>query len=185
MTELLIVEDHESMRDAISDALIKTGRYKISAELSGAGFAEMFCERFHPGLVLMDVCTEDEQSGISAAERLKLQFPEIKVVVMTGFDELSYLPRAKEAGADGFLYKSRSLSFFIEVCDRVIAGERCFPEVKNLNLPKGSAPLTVREMEVLRLLCKAMSNGEIAKELCISESTVKFHKANMLEKNRL
>ena len=101
---------------------------------------------------------------------------------MTAFDELSYIPRAKSAGADGFVYKSKSFRFFIETADRIMAGETYFPEQKTVPVPTGDVPLSDREMEVLRLMCKHMSSREIAAELFISESTVKFHKANMLAK---
>ena len=101
---------------------------------------------------------------------------------MTAFDEITYIPRAKAAGANGFIYKSRSLSDFLEVARAILAGESRFPEPKTIPLPQGEAPLTDREMEVLRLMCKHMSTKEIAQELFISENTVKYHKVNMLGK---
>ena len=61
-------------------------------------------------------------------------------------------------------------------------GAKCFPEGKAIPMPKGEAPLTEREMEVLRLMCKHMTSKEIAEELFISENTVKYHKSNMLAK---
>ena len=182
MTGILIVEDHESMREAITAAFTATGRYQILGEVSSANFSELFCQELHPDLVLMDVCTEGGASGLTAAETLKKKFPQIKVIVMTGFDELSYVPRARTAGADGFVYKSKSLQFFVDTADRIMAGETCFPEQKAVPLPEGEIPLSDREMEVLRLMCKHMSNKEIADELFITESTVRYHKANMLAK---
>ena len=97
-------------------------------------------------------------------------------------DEITYIPRAKAAGANGFIYKSRSLSDFLEVARAVMAGGSSFPEPKTIPMPQGEAPLTDREMEVLRLMCKHMTTKEIARELFISENTVKYHKMNMLGK---
>ena len=101
---------------------------------------------------------------------------------MTAFDEITYIPRAKVIGANGFIYKSKSLNYFLDVAKKVMEGETIFPEPKTILLPRGEAPLTDREMEVLRLMCKHMTNKEIAQELFISENTVKYHKANMLGK---
>ena len=61
-------------------------------------------------------------------------------------------------------------------------GEKVFPEERLVPVPKGEVPLTDREMEVLRLMCKHLTNKEIAEELFITENTVKYHKANMLAK---
>ena len=182
MIRILIVEDHASMREAITGAFTATGRYAVLGEVPSANFAELFCQELKPDLVLMDVCTEGGASGITATEKLKKLYPDMKIIVMTAFDELSYVPRARSAGADGFIYKSKSLQCFVETADRIMAGEACFPEQKALPLPRGEVPLSDREMEVLRLMCRHMSNKEIAEELFIAESTVKYHKANMLAK---
>ena len=115
-------------------------------------------------------------------EDIRKSDEEIKIIVMTAFDEITYIPRAKAAGANGFIYKSRSLNDFLEVARAVMAGGSSFPEPKTIPLPQGEAPLTDREMEVLRLMCKHMTTKEIAQELFISENTVKYHKMNMLGK---
>ena len=115
-------------------------------------------------------------------EAIRQANAEIKIIVMTAFDEITYIPRAKAAGANGFIYKSRSLSDFLEVARAVMAGGSSFPEPKTIPMPQGEAPLTDREMEVLRLMCKHMTTKEIARELFISENTVKYHKMNMLGK---
>ena len=94
----------------------------------------------------------------------------------------SYLPRAREAGADAFIYKSRSLAYFAETARDVMEGRKVFPQERAIPVPQGEAPLTQREMEILRLLCRHMTNKQIGEELFISENTVKYHKANMLAK---
>ena len=179
---VLIVDDHESICDSLVYALEGTGEFTVAGKLSSAALAEKYCERFSPDLVLMDVCTEGGSSGLVAAKAICDRFPDIKVVVMSGFDEITYAPRAKEAGAHAFVFKSKSLDFFTGVARGVMRGEKWYPEPRTIPMPMGEAPLTEREMEVLRLMCKHMTSKEIAEELFISENTVKYHKANMLAK---
>ena len=182
MTKVLIVEDHASMRESLTTALTAAGDFSVVGEVSNADYALDFCRHLHPDLVLMDVCTEGGASGLKAVEDIRKADEEIKIIVMTAFDEITYIPRAKAAGANGFIYKSRSLNDFLEVARAVMAGGSSFPEPKTIPLPQGEAPLTDREMEVLRLMCKHMTTKEIAQELFISENTVKYHKMNMLGK---
>lgn len=182
MTRVLIVDDHASMRETLAKTLSELDGFSVVGEVASAAYAWLYCERLKPDLVLMDVCTEGNASGLTATEEIRKKAPEIKIIVMTAFDEVSYVPRAKAAGAHAFVYKSRSLAFFAEVAQNVMEGQGYFPEPKTIPMPKGEAPLTEREMEILRLLCRHMTNREIGAELFISENTVKYHKANMLAK---
>jgi len=182
MHKVLIIDDHESMCDSLTYVLEGSGNYTVVGKLPRADHADIYCQRLQPDLVFMDVCTEEGASGLEATKVLRDKYPDIKVVVMSGFDEITYAPRAKEAGAHAFVFKSKSLDYFIEVARGVMGGECFFPEPKIIPMPMGEAPLTEREMEVLRLMCKHMTSKEIAEELYISENTVKYHKANMLGK---
>ena len=182
MYRALIVDDHEALCDSLAYALAGTGAFEVVGRLPGAAEACACCERLRPDLVLMDVCTEGGVSGLDAAREIREKFPAVKVIVMSGFDEITYASRAKEAGAHAFVLKSRSLDFFMEAARDVMAGGTCYPEAKTIPLAMGEAPLTRRELEVLRLVCKNLTNEEIAGELFISVSTVKYHKANMLAK---
>lgn len=182
MTNVLIVEDHVSMRESLTTALTAAGDFSVVGEVPNADYALDFCKYLHPELVLMDVCTEGGASGLKAVEAIRKTDPEVKIIVMTAFDEITYIPRARAAGANGFVYKSRSLHDFLEVARTVMAGGSSVPEPRTIPMPQGEAPLTDREMEVLRLMCRHMTNKEIAQELFISENTVKYHKMNMLGK---
>ena len=182
MINVLIVDDHESVRDTLREMFERMEGFHVAGSIPSAAMAEPCCRRWQPDLVLMDVCTEGGASGLEAARAIKQQWPQIKIIVMSGFDEITYAPRARDIGAEGFVYKHRSLEQFREAVQQVLRGETVFPEPKTLPLPNGDAPLTEREMEVLRLLCKPMTTSEIATELFISESTVKYHKAQMLAK---
>ena len=182
MIKVLIVEDHASMRESLTTALTAAGDFTVVGEVPNADYALDFCKHLRPDLVLMDVCTENGASGLKAVEAIRNSCEEVKIIVMTAFDEITYIPRAKAAGANGFVYKSRSLTYFLEAAREVMAGGWVFPEPKTIPMPQGEAPLTDREMEVLRLMCKHMTTKEIARELFISENTVKYHKMNMLGK---
>ena len=182
MIKVLIVEDHASMRESLTTALTAAGDFTVVGEVPNADYALDFCKHLRPDLVLMDVCTKNGASGLKAVEAIRNSCEEVKIIVMTAFDEITYIPRAKAAGANGFVYKSRSLTYFLEAAREVMAGGWVFPEPKTIPMPQGEAPLTDREMEVLRLMCKHMTNKEISQELFISENTVKYHKMNMLGK---
>jgi len=170
------------MCDSISYALTESGAFVVTGKLANAANAILYCEKLRPDLVFMDVCTEAGASGLDAAGEIALRFPHIKIIVMSGFSEITYASRAKEAGAHAFICKSKSLDFFVQVACDVMKGKSYFPEARRVPMPAGEAPLTEREMEILRLLCKHMTGREIAEELFISENTVKYHKANMLAK---
>ncbi len=182
MKTVLIVDDHQSMIDSLTYALNESNSFKVVGSLKNAELADLYCFKLNPDLVLMDVCTENRASGLEATHIIRSKYPKIKVIVMSGFDEITYAPRAKSAGANAFVFKSRSLEDFVKIAKSVMAGTDYFPESKVVITQIGEAPLTDREMEVLRLLCKHMTNKEIANELFISEHTVKYHKSNMLAK---
>lgn len=182
MYKVLIVDDHESMSDSLAQALTSTDKFTVVGSLKSAHHGKLYCTKLKPDLVLMDVCTEGGASGLEATKDIVKTYSNIKVIVMSGFDEITYAPRAKEAGAQAFVFKSKSLDYFVQVANGVMAGETFFPEPKIIHTVMGETPLTDREMEVLRLLCKHMTNKEIAEELFITEYTVKYHKSNMLAK---
>jgi DNA-binding NarL/FixJ family response regulator len=182
MYRVLIVDDHESMCDSLERELSCADDFTVVGRLSNADHAGLFCEKLCPDLVFMDICTEGGASGLNAIETLRENFPDIKIIAMSGFDEITYAPRAEKAGAHAFITKTKSLCCFTETALGVMQGENYYPEEKTLSFPRGEIPLTSREMEVLQLMCKHMTNSEIAAELYISENTVKYHKKNMLAK---
>ena len=182
MTKVLVVDDHESIRNLFEMEFVPENGYKVVASIGCANDAVAFCTTTCPDLVIMDVCTEDGVSGLEATAKILEKFPDIKVIVTTGFDEITYCPRAKELGAHAFVYKTKGIAHYREVAGRILNGERVFPEPKKIPLPQGETPFTDREMEVLRLLCKHMSTQEIADMLMISPKTVYRHMENMVQK---
>ncbi len=182
LVKVLIVDDHESLRNSFEMEFCEANGFRVVGSIANADLAEAVCRSAQPDLVIMDVCTEGEVSGLKAAEAILRNQPDIKIIITSGFDEITYIPRAKEIGAHAFVYKSESLSYFREVARRVLDGERVFPEAKTIPLPQGETVFSEREMEVLRLLCRRMSTQAIAEELHISAHTVRRHIENMRQR---
>ena len=121
MTKVLVVDDHESMRESLERLFNESGDFCVVGGISCADHAVRMCGELSPDIVFMDVCTEGGASGLRATKEVRDAFPDIKVIVMTAFDEISYAPRAKEAGAHAFIYKSRSLSEFEQTARGTVA----------------------------------------------------------------
>ena len=179
LKKVLIVDDHESMRDMLANEFRPENGFEVVGSIGNAADAEIFCLRKQPDLVILDVCTEDGSSGLDAAAKIRNKYPEIKIIVTTGFGEITYASRAKEIGVHAFVYKIKGSAYYLEVAGRIFNGEIIFPEPKTIPVPQGEAPFTEREMEVLRHMCKSMSYANVAEELFINEKTVRRHMENM------
>lgn len=132
----------------------------------------------------MDVMTELYRSGLDAAEEIKKQFPQIKIIIVTSMPEYSWISRAKEIGVDSFWYKDGQKSRILDVMERTMAGERIFPDETPL-ISIGNATnheFTERELDVLKELTTGDTNAEIAGRLFISVATVKSHIQHLMEK---
>jgi len=182
LIKVLIVEDHKSISDAFASEFCPENGFTVTGSITCAADAENECRRTLPDVIIMDVCTEDGASGLDAAEIILKEFPDVKIVVTSGFDEVTYMPRAQLLGAHAFVFKSKELAHFRETAKRVMDGEYVFPEPLTIPIPQGDAPFTDKEMEILRLMCNGMTGAQIAEELQVSERTIKYHKANMLAK---
>lgn len=184
MINVLIVEDQRMAQENMSSYIRGSGRYRLAGTLTNAAMAELFCNGHSVDLILMDVCTEHDESGLDATAVIKKQFPDIKVIIVTSMVECSFLDRAHNAGADSFWYKEATDEELLSVMDRTMAGENIYPERTpevSLGLTT-SYELTGAELKVLRLLMESLSYGEIAAELGCSERNVRFHLNNVLDK---
>ena len=179
LIKVLIVDDHESMRDLLANEFCRENGFEVVGSIGNAADTEVFCLKKQPDVVILDVCTEEGASGLDAAVKIRAKHPEIKIIVTTGFGEITYASRAKEIGVHAFVYKIKGAAYYLEVARRILNGETIFPEPKTIPLPHGEVPFTDREMEVLRLMCKYMSYRSVADDLFINEKTVRRHMENM------
>ncbi|MDX9917787.1 MAG: response regulator transcription factor [Gudongella sp.] len=183
MYRVLIVEDQRIVQKILEETISQSEEYKIIGTIENAQNAIAFCLAGKIDLILMDVCTAEGESGIDAAKKIKRDFPNIKIVVITSMPEESFIRKAKEAKCDSFWYKDDS-DGLLEVMDKTMKGANIYPEETPL-LDIGyasSVNFTARELEVLRELVNGFSYREVANELDIKERTVKQHISNMLSK---
>ncbi len=183
MIKVFIVDDHKSVLDSFSNIIQTQDDMEYVGSASEVKSVVHKCKELSPDVILTDVSMEKSNSGITLTEKLKFEFPHIKIIVMSGFDEISYIPEAKKAGADAFLSKSNAIHDFVDMIRAVMKGEGKFPESVQIPTANGESPFTDRELEMLRLLCHSYSRKEIADEMNIAHGTVKRHIENMLEKS--
>jgi two-component system NarL family response regulator len=196
---VLIADDQALFRRGLYVVLGTEDNIEVVAEAENGEEAIAKTEELAPDVVLMDV-RMPRINGIVAARQIREISPSTKILMLTVSDEEDDLYEAIKAGANGYLLKEISVEEVAEAIRAVVQGQSLIsPSMasKLLNefnsLAKKAeerqqypAPvLTSRELEVLRLVAKGMSNREIAEELYISENTVKNHVRNILEKLHL
>ncbi len=195
---VLIADDHALFRKGLEMVLHEEPDIQVVAEASDAEEAVQRTLATMPDVVLMDV-RMPKGGGIEAARRIKEMTPHVKVVMLTVSDEDRDLFESVKAGAVGYLLKEASIEEVPEAIRAAYRGQslispsmaaRLLDEFKSISRRSGlrgyPAPrLTDREMEILRLVADGKSNKEIARELYISENTVKNHVRNILEKLHL
>ncbi len=184
MIKVLVVEDQRMAREDMEHHILVSGRYELAGSISNAALAEETCRKTGCNLVLMDVCTEEDESGLKAAERIKQSMPQVKVIIVTSMVECSFLERARKAGADSFWYKDASKEELLEVMDRTMDGQSIYPDASPTVMigTAKSCDFTKAELDVLRLVVEGKSYKQISEMLSVSPETVKWHIGNMLRK---
>ena len=160
------------------------GNYELVPSVESAALAEFCCRTTRVDLILMDVCTSLSANGIEAARKIKQSFPNIKIIIITGQPECSFIDRARRAGVDSFWYKTAAADSILDVMERTMAGESIYPD-STPPLQFGyitSDQLTDREREVLREVVAGESDAAIAEKLHMSLRTVKGHIQSMRNK---
>ncbi len=184
MTRVLIVEDQKMAQENMETIIRSSENYTLAGIIPNAADTELFCMRSKVELVLMDVCTARDESGIEACAVIKKKFPKIKVIIVTSMAEHTFIEKAKLAGADSFWYKDASQCELLTVMDKTMAGEYLFPD-KTPEVKLGlttSYELTPSELEVLRALMQSTSDEDAAKMLGCTKANIRWHLGKMLEK---
>ncbi len=192
---VLIVDDDDLMRAGLRGVLSSDEGIEVVGEAADGRDAVYRTRLLQPDVVLMDVRMPDVD-GISATHQVLADFPDVKVVILTTFEEDDYIFGALSAGASGFLLKRTRPEELIAGIHTIAAGDSLLsPSVTSRVIGRMAgqpAPdpsreahleeLTPRELEVLVLVARGRSNGEIGADLVIEASTVKTHVNRILTK---
>lgn len=184
MYRVMIVEDDPMARQLLEIYVKNSTNYQLVQCIESAALAEIHCMSEHIDLILMDVCTAMNASGLDASEKIKKHFPYVKIIVITSQPECSFIQRAKDIGVDSFWYKSASAEEIVSVMDRTMAGESVYPDsppTVELGDTVGEN-FSERELEVLRLVIEGETDQEIADHLHMAVRTVKSHISHMKDK---
>lgn len=189
MISVMVVDDHQMVAQSLARAIGDETDMKVVATASSVEEAVAAARMHQPDVVLMDYELPDG-NGVSAAERIRADRPETKVVMVTSYTDDSVLVSAIEAGCSGYVTKHKVVDEVVSAVRAAQAGEALIsPAMLARLLPKlrpnkrgVGADLTSREIEVLKMLAEGRSNQVIADTLVISVHTVRHHVQNVITK---
>ncbi len=193
---VVLIDDHTVLRQGLKLLLSLEPDLDVVGDVSSGEDGLRTVELMHPHVVVTDIGLPDID-GIEVTRRLRTQFPQIRVLVLTVHDEDTYVFTLMQAGASGYLVKNAAANDLVDAIRAIHAGRPWLqPQIAQRVMQSASAdrlverhpgagliePLTPRELEVLCLLAGAATNREIADTLDISPRTVETHLANIYSK---
>jgi len=191
---VLLVEDHETVREGLRLLLDSQSDMEVVAEAPDGRAAVEYNERFRPQVIVMDL-SMPEMNGLAATQAIKQSHPETAIVALTRHDDAAFVDELKKAGASAYVLKqsaSRELLDAVRVA--AVGGSYLDAQLRARDAKaasddpaRGRRPPSVseREKQVLRMMAVGHSNKEIAEALGITIKTVEVHKANAMRKLRL
>ena len=180
MIRVLLVDDHPVVRAGLTGILEAEEGIEVAGEAASAAEAVTAARAVRPDVVLMDLRMPGGD-GVAATAAVLKEVPATRVLVLTTYESDSDILRAIEAGATGYLLKDAGRGELVKAIRAAARGETVLAPavatriVDRMRRPLPADALSPREVEVLRLVARGLSNSEIGRELSISEATVKTH----------
>ena len=184
MVRVLIADDHQLTLEAVKAALLETQGIRIVAEASSGRQALAAVARSRPDAALIDMHMPGAIDGLTCAERIRKAYPDVRVVVISGFTDEASVKMAFRRGAHAFISKGvdpRDLGPTVRQCVRGTVFHAPFDNALS-GLEGLGEGLTEREMAVLKAVAAGLSNQAVAKHLWVTDHTVKFHLTNIFRK---
>lgn len=184
--KIIVVDDHPMVIEGMKAMLNQIRYVELCATASNAYEAMEKVKENQPDLVITDI-NMPEISGVELTSKLKKEFPNLKIIGMSTFNERSYIAQMIQNGADGFLVKSASKEEIETAISSVVDGKMHLSSDAGMSTSeqkelKNQPTLTSREKEILTLISEGFTNPQIAEKLFISLYTVETHRKNLLSK---
>lgn len=189
MIQVLLVDDHAILRDGLKTLIAQEEDMEVIGEATGSDQLQEMLPKINPDIIMMDI-NMPKVNGIELTRWVKSNYPAIKIIVLTMYNNDEYFMAAIREGAEGYLLKDSPSKDVIEAVRAVAGGDSVIPPAMTKKLLSFHAQdnreednsLTPREMEVLLALVEGLSNKDIASRLYISDKTVKIHVSNIFRK---
>lgn len=187
--KIMIADDHAMIRQGIKQILELEDDFYVVAQAADGEAAISLAQAHTPDVILMDI-NMPKLNGIQATEKLLFINPKYKIIMLTLHQDIEYMNKTVQIGAKGYVIKDAEAHVLVEAIRAVYRGESYIqPELvqvtvinEDKKLKTDENGLSIREREVLALIAKGMVNKDIAKNLFISEKTVKNHVSNIFKK---
>lgn len=187
---VVLADDHTMVRQGICQFLEESQGIAVVAEAADGREALRLVGEHRPDVAVLDI-QMPEMTGVEATRRIRSHFPEVRILILTAYDDDPYVSALIRAGADGYILKSAPAEDLVRAVRQVAEGQFALsPEVARKVVDQmtgrgpteAAEPLTDREIEVLRLTAQGLTNKGIGRELGISPRTVQGHLANIYGK---
>jgi DNA-binding NarL/FixJ family response regulator len=184
MIRVAIVDDHKSVAEGFERLINETEVAQVTGKaFSAAGCWDLLAKR-EADVLLLDVSLPDG-NGIELCPQIKARYPELKILMLTSYSELTIIMRVLEDGASGYILKNSMAEEIIEGICVVASGERFLCDEVDMLLKSRETQmvrLSRREQELLRLIVAGQSNSEIADSMCLGYETIKTYRKNLILK---
>ncbi len=192
MIKVLIADDHAIVRTGLRALLNSEPSMKLVGEATGGYEAIELAGKSNADILVLDISMPD-LDGISVTKKIKSQFPDLRILILTVHEDEALLREAVRVGAAGYILKRAAETELISAIRAIIGGDLYVDpsmvrvllsdEIKpTATLPESVESLTNREKEILRLIVQGYTNRQIGEELNISTRTVEGHRANLVAK---
>ncbi|MFF5995597.1 response regulator transcription factor [Lysinibacillus sp. KU-BSD001] len=194
MMKVLLVDDHVLIRKGITLLLEQYHNIEVVGEASDGEECFQLIYQVKPDVILLDISIPNGMDGLAVTQKVKKDFPTIKIVILTMHNEIAYVQRAIDMDADGYILKNSKGNQVYEAIRAVYDGRTYYDvgipgeQLEKLFKKKGKNNadiLSNREQEIVRLTILGYTNLQIADKLFISSKTVENHKSNIMQKLNL
>jgi two-component system nitrate/nitrite response regulator NarL len=188
---VLIVDDHKLIAEAWSSLLEHVEGIKVIGSADNAQDAFDFCIEHKPEIVLMDINLKGGSNGLEATERIHNSLAKTRVIGLSLHDDISFVKKFLSIGAKGYLTKNTNKTELVDAIKKVHQGEsyisaeikdRYFTSLLDIHNTESKKELTLKEIEIVKLITQGFTSKEIAEKIFVSPRTVETHRHNILKK---